>query len=163
MAMDTFPPEIYSKIFAYACTDDGSTGASLLSVSHAIRSIVKPHAFHSIALRDASQIETFAKLVKTNPELVKGVRHLFVCDEQQEEEEERGGSFRQRFVDFTNRHLPGMRRRRLRKKTKSPKHPDKRLSTHTAYLISQNHSRVSPALLTMKPSIISRFRTLPLC
>lgn len=156
--MDTFPTEIYSKICAYACTDDdGFTGASLLSVSHYIRQIAKPHAFHSVALMDSRQIMTFAELVRRNPGFVKGVRHLFICDEQEESEEAEGGLFRQHFVNFTNRYIPGARKQRLKKKARA----FKRATKHTFHLISQILLHVSPTLVTLKLCITSRFRTLP--
>lgn len=67
----------------------------------------------------------------------------------------RGGSLRQRFVDFDNRHVPGMRKGRLRKKTKA----SRQASKDTYDLISETLNYVSPALLTLKLCITSDFRT----
>jgi hypothetical protein len=61
--MDHLPVEILEPIFRSACTDDGSTGCALSSVSRYVRAASAPVRYQSVALRGARQICAFLALL----------------------------------------------------------------------------------------------------
>ncbi|KAJ6594403.1 hypothetical protein B0H19DRAFT_1095356, partial [Mycena capillaripes] len=78
-AMETIPPEIWTEIFSFACTDDGSTGRALSTVSRAVHIICKPLKYQSICvLRPDQLLKLLGVLFALAPETRK-VRYLFVA------------------------------------------------------------------------------------
>jgi len=76
--MDQTPPEVWEKIFSFACTDTGFTGRSLSLVSKNIRETSKSVKFQSIALRGCDQMLAFADLLEKTPFHHRRVRYLFI-------------------------------------------------------------------------------------
>ncbi|KZP07850.1 hypothetical protein FIBSPDRAFT_803534, partial [Athelia psychrophila] len=54
--MERTPSEIWTKIFAHACTDSGETGRQLSLVSKFIRATSAPVKYQSIATHGPRQI-----------------------------------------------------------------------------------------------------------
>jgi hypothetical protein len=76
--MDRWPIEIWSQIFALACTDNGFTGRSLSLVSRYIYESSKPTKLQSLSVSTPQQIQSLALLIrKTSPEY-RRVRNLFI-------------------------------------------------------------------------------------
>jgi len=80
--MENCPAEIWTKIFSFACTDDGSTGRALSLVSKYIRNTSKLVKFQSISVVGYDQICAFTTFIKRNREIIPQIRHLFLssCD-----------------------------------------------------------------------------------
>jgi len=76
--MDRCPVELWLKIFAIACTDDGFTGRSLSLVSRYIRDTSKSFKLQSVAICGLRQTVEFAALVTKTPRC--HARHLYICD-----------------------------------------------------------------------------------
>lgn len=76
--MDRTPPEVWVRIFSFACLDTGFTGRSLSLVSKYICEVSKPVKFQSIALHGHDQILAFAALLERIPPHLRRVRNLLV-------------------------------------------------------------------------------------
>ncbi|KAF7326641.1 hypothetical protein MVEN_02601200 [Mycena venus] len=77
--METIPSELWTEIFAFACTDDGSTGRALSSVSRAVHLISKPLKYQSLCVIGLHQL---LKLLATLSDLPPGerkVKYLFIA------------------------------------------------------------------------------------
>jgi len=77
--MDKTPPEVWEKIFSFACTDTGFTGRSLSLVSKYVHETSKSVKLQSIALRGYAQMLTFADLLEQTPPHLRRVRYLLVA------------------------------------------------------------------------------------
>ena len=75
-----FAPEICEHIFAYACTDDGTTGRSLSMVSRLVHNTSKTFKYYSIAIDGPRQAVGFAELMESFPPDLRIVPHLFVSN-----------------------------------------------------------------------------------
>ncbi|CAL1712951.1 unnamed protein product [Somion occarium] len=78
--MDKCPPEIHARIFAFACTDDGTTGRSLSHVSRYIRIASFPYQWQSLCLVGAKCVTRFAELTSVAEER-RSIHHLFISDD----------------------------------------------------------------------------------
>lgn len=58
--MENCPPEILDRVFALACTDDGTTGRALSLVSTRIHDISSPHRYFSIHVSGVERLTKFA-------------------------------------------------------------------------------------------------------
>ncbi|KAL1685789.1 hypothetical protein GGG16DRAFT_97526 [Schizophyllum commune] len=65
--MDALPAELWCAIFEFACTDDGSTGASLALVSSYVQSLSQQYRLQSIAIRGRTQLAQLARKLETLP------------------------------------------------------------------------------------------------
>jgi hypothetical protein len=75
------PVELWERIFALACLDDGTTGRSLSLVSKYISNISKSFKLQSLAIRNLYQAEGLASTLKKLSYNERRVVHLFVvCD-----------------------------------------------------------------------------------
>ncbi|KIP10196.1 hypothetical protein PHLGIDRAFT_101534 [Phlebiopsis gigantea 11061_1 CR5-6] len=77
--MDRCPPEIHARIFAYACTDDGTTGCSLARVSRYIREVSLPYQWQCIALAGFKRVVQLAREIEKS-RIRRPVFHIFLCD-----------------------------------------------------------------------------------
>ncbi|KAJ3488432.1 hypothetical protein NLI96_g2842 [Meripilus lineatus] len=77
--METLPPELHVRIFAYACMDDGAIGRSLSSVSRYIREVSSPFQWQSVSLVGHENMLTFAGLVRQT-RTKRPIYHLFLSD-----------------------------------------------------------------------------------
>ena len=78
--MDQCPSEVWAYIFELACTDGGVTGCSITLVSRYFREIVLPVQLYSVALRGATKMVAFAKLLEQRSPAHRRVRHLFLAN-----------------------------------------------------------------------------------
>jgi hypothetical protein len=74
--LSTFPFEICEAIFAFACTDDGSTGRSLSLVSRSIRNASRGVKYQCLAVT-GRQAEPLCMVLNNLPESDRRIRHLF--------------------------------------------------------------------------------------
>ncbi|KAF9806957.1 hypothetical protein IEO21_08447 [Rhodonia placenta] len=86
--MDTIPPEIHALIFAFACSDDGTTGRSLSCVSRYMRAVSAPFRWQSLAVSGVNQARGFAAVLgaatrDVNTTLRRPVHHLFLSTRRQ--------------------------------------------------------------------------------
>ncbi|KAF9502045.1 hypothetical protein BDN71DRAFT_1426475 [Pleurotus eryngii] len=76
-SIHTCPPEIWTRIFAFACTDDGATGCSLALVSRYVRETSEPVRFERVILKGVDKIVAFADMLEV---LEEGKRRLNTLD-----------------------------------------------------------------------------------
>ncbi|KZP14822.1 hypothetical protein FIBSPDRAFT_101480 [Athelia psychrophila] len=76
--MERIPSEIWAKIFAYACTDSGTTGRRLSIISKFIREASAPVKLQSISIHGLQQIISFHQLLLQTPPHLRRIRHLFL-------------------------------------------------------------------------------------
>ncbi|KAJ7982924.1 hypothetical protein DFH06DRAFT_1171936 [Mycena polygramma] len=77
--MDSIPSELWTDVFAFACTDDGYTGRALSRVSRAVHVTSKPLKYQSLCVVGLDQL---LKLLAVLSELSPGERktkYLFVA------------------------------------------------------------------------------------
>ncbi|KAF8648110.1 hypothetical protein AX16_006394 [Volvariella volvacea WC 439] len=58
-ALDTLPPEVWERIFLFACMDGGYTGRSLSMVSKQCYALSQSSRYHSVALKRERQLVSF--------------------------------------------------------------------------------------------------------
>ncbi|KAJ7733544.1 hypothetical protein DFH07DRAFT_845457 [Mycena maculata] len=78
--MDIMPSEIWTDVFALACTDDGYTGRALSTVSRAVHLISKPLKYQSICVVGHNQLLKLSIVLESD--LSSGgrkVKYLFVA------------------------------------------------------------------------------------
>ncbi|KIP06865.1 hypothetical protein PHLGIDRAFT_445048 [Phlebiopsis gigantea 11061_1 CR5-6] len=75
--MDRCPVELLLEIASFACTDGGSTGCALSSVSRYIRHAVEPARYRSISLRGMKKVLHFADRLQ-NMDKPPKVEHLLL-------------------------------------------------------------------------------------
>lgn len=76
--MERTPCELWTEIFAYACTDSGTTGRHLSLVSKFIRAASAPVKLQSIAVHGLQKITDFCQLLlQTSPHL-RQVKYLLL-------------------------------------------------------------------------------------
>lgn len=78
--MNRIPPELWAKIFSFACLDDGTTGRTLSLVSKYVHHVSKPSKLQSTVLRGLDQTVAFLLLLGATPEHHRRVCHLFVYE-----------------------------------------------------------------------------------
>jgi len=77
--MVEFPIELWLKICALACSDDGRTGCALSAVSHHIRAVSREYRYQSIAVAGYNQIRGLvATLSDRDPSHRSPVKHLCI-------------------------------------------------------------------------------------
>ncbi|KAL6306857.1 hypothetical protein BKA93DRAFT_715074, partial [Sparassis latifolia] len=77
--METLPPELYSKIFSLACTDDGTTGYALSLVSRAVRRASAPYKWQCLSLSGPKQSWKFVRQFrKLKNDVTPPIHHLFL-------------------------------------------------------------------------------------
>lgn len=76
-SIHTCPPEIWTRIFAFACTDDGATGRSLALVSRYVRETSEPVRFERVVLKGVDKIVAFADILEV---LEEGKRRVNTLD-----------------------------------------------------------------------------------
>jgi len=74
--LEYLAPEIWMKIFEWACRDSGATGRSLGLVNSDFRRLSRPYAYQSIHLPRATDIFAFRDFLSTLPADQKRVRFL---------------------------------------------------------------------------------------
>jgi hypothetical protein len=82
--MDRIPSELWTKIFSFACLDDGTTGRTLSVVSNYVHHVSKPAKFQSIVLRGLHQTVAFLALLQATPEHHRRVYHLFAYESHED-------------------------------------------------------------------------------
>lgn len=87
LSLDYLPPEIWSHVFSFACTDGGFTGRSLASTSKFINTTSKSHKYKSISLHGYGDISAFNAFILGHPDIIPGVLHLFVSNVMPESQE----------------------------------------------------------------------------
>ncbi|KAI0370774.1 hypothetical protein BV20DRAFT_930771, partial [Pilatotrama ljubarskyi] len=78
--MDTLPLELHAQIFAFACTDDGSTARTLALVSHYFREVATPYLYQSLAISGMEQMSELVARLDVTPPHLRRIRHLFLSD-----------------------------------------------------------------------------------
>lgn len=82
--MDRCPPEIHGRIFDLACSDDGTTGRSLSSVSRWFRTVSSPYQWQSLVIYGQNQVYNFSQSLrdadKPTARYRRRIYHLFICD-----------------------------------------------------------------------------------
>lgn len=81
--MERCPPELWTRISAYACVDDGTTGRSLSLVSRYISQASDPFRLQSICVC-GEKLEPFLEMLDALRPGVHRVRHLFLSDVEKE-------------------------------------------------------------------------------
>ncbi|KZP14836.1 hypothetical protein FIBSPDRAFT_867970 [Athelia psychrophila] len=76
--MERTPSEIWTKIFAHACTDSGETGRQLSLVSKFIRAASAPVKYQSIAVHGPRQIMDFHQLLLQTPAHLRQIKYLLL-------------------------------------------------------------------------------------
>ncbi|KZP14827.1 hypothetical protein FIBSPDRAFT_867959 [Athelia psychrophila] len=76
--MERTPSEIWTKIFAHACTDSGATGRQLSLVSKFTRAASAPVKLQSIAAHGPRQIMAFRRLLLQTPPHLRRVKYLLL-------------------------------------------------------------------------------------
>ncbi|KAF7969531.1 hypothetical protein HWV62_26973 [Athelia sp. TMB] len=76
--MDIAPPEIWTRISSYACTDAGSTGRSLSLVSKFIRDTSAPFKLQSMSIHGSQQAIAFQGILLRTPPHLRRVRYLYL-------------------------------------------------------------------------------------
>lgn len=74
------PPEIWTEVFSLACTDDGSTGRALSTVSREVHIISKPVKYQSICVFGPKQLLKLLAVLSALPPSARKIRYLFVAD-----------------------------------------------------------------------------------
>ncbi|KAI0824425.1 hypothetical protein BC628DRAFT_1411028 [Trametes gibbosa] len=78
--MDTLPLELHAQIFAFACTDDGSSARSLALVSRYVHEVAAPYRYQSIAISGMEQMTELVTRLDTISPHSRRIRHLFLSD-----------------------------------------------------------------------------------
>lgn len=92
--MQRCPPEIWMKICALSCTDDGVTGRSLSLVSRFFHQISHPFKYQALVLSRSKQVIALNDLLLRLPPGTARIRNLFIqcphvfLDDADEEEDE---------------------------------------------------------------------------
>ncbi|KAA1477105.1 hypothetical protein DENSPDRAFT_748821, partial [Dentipellis sp. KUC8613] len=74
--MEKCPVEIFHIIFAFACTDDGTTGRSLALVSRWMYEASLPFQLQSLATKSTAQILALSAMLEQRAPLHRRVRFL---------------------------------------------------------------------------------------
>ncbi|KAJ7091933.1 hypothetical protein B0H15DRAFT_777743 [Mycena belliarum] len=78
--MESVPPEIWTDIFAFACTDDGSTGRALSTVSRAVHLASKPLKYQSICVVGPIQLRKLLTALSALSPRARQIKYLFVAN-----------------------------------------------------------------------------------
>ncbi|KAJ7782324.1 hypothetical protein DFH07DRAFT_909123 [Mycena maculata] len=78
--MDTIPPEIWTEVFSFACTDDGSTGRALSTVSRVVHITSRPVKYQSLCVVGPKQLLKLSAVLSALPPSARKVKYLFVAD-----------------------------------------------------------------------------------
>lgn len=78
--MDTLPLELHAQIFAFACSDDGSTAHALALVSKYVREVAAPYRYQSLAISGMEQMSALVSRLDATPPHLRRVRNLFLSD-----------------------------------------------------------------------------------
>ncbi|KAJ7162054.1 hypothetical protein C8R46DRAFT_1353086 [Mycena filopes] len=78
-AVDTIPPEIWSEIFSFACTDDGSTGRALSAVSRAVHALSRASKYQSLCVLGPNQLVKLCGVLSALSACARKVKYLFVA------------------------------------------------------------------------------------
>jgi hypothetical protein len=74
------PPEIWTEIAYFACTDGGKTAVSLLRVSKSISEAALIHAYTTVALTGTRSVQLFLNLVTDlTPTQRARIRDIYIC------------------------------------------------------------------------------------
>lgn len=76
--MERVPAEVWTMIFAYACTDSGTMGRQLSLVSRSIREASATMKLQSIAVHGPQKISSFHKLLLNTPPPLRRIRYLLL-------------------------------------------------------------------------------------
>ncbi|KAJ6478613.1 hypothetical protein C8R47DRAFT_639157 [Mycena vitilis] len=77
--MNTIPLEIWTEVFAFSCTDDGSAGRALSTVSRAVHLTSKIVKYQSLCVVGLSQLlQLLAILSALSPD-VRKIKYLFIA------------------------------------------------------------------------------------
>jgi hypothetical protein len=80
LARVSLPPEIWSTIAFFACTDGGKTASSLLRVSKPIRHGAMAHAYDIVVLSGRRSTKSFSKLLGRKPAIRPYIQFLFLSE-----------------------------------------------------------------------------------
>ncbi|TFK51379.1 hypothetical protein OE88DRAFT_1725763 [Heliocybe sulcata] len=79
-AMARLPVELLDAVAFFACTDGGRTGCALRLVSKALKDIVEPYRFHSVAISGPPKMKAFLRVWGASPAKTKGsLCHVFLA------------------------------------------------------------------------------------
>ncbi|THH21081.1 hypothetical protein EW146_g417 [Bondarzewia mesenterica] len=76
----SYPVEVWCAIFAFACTDEGTTGCSLALVSRWTRQLSAHVRLQSLAAKDAKQLSRLADMLERTPREHRRTRFLTLSD-----------------------------------------------------------------------------------
>ncbi|KAF8172805.1 hypothetical protein K438DRAFT_1611343 [Mycena galopus ATCC 62051] len=77
--MEDIPPEIWTEIFAFSCTDDGRTGRALSIVSRAVHLTSKPLKYQSLCVVGLDQLRKLLAILSDLPTGERKVKYLFIA------------------------------------------------------------------------------------
>lgn len=77
--MSSFPSELWSTVFALACTDGGATGCALSTVSHYFRAVVLPLQLDNVALVSPTKMLSFLAMLQKRDRELRCVKHLYLA------------------------------------------------------------------------------------
>ncbi|KAF7357809.1 hypothetical protein MVEN_00826900 [Mycena venus] len=77
--LETLPPEISMEIFAFACTDDGTTGRALSAVSRVVHIVSKPMKYQSLCVLGPDQLLKLLGVLSALSPGARKVKNLFVA------------------------------------------------------------------------------------
>jgi hypothetical protein len=72
------PPELWSIICGFSCTDGGATGCALSLASRKFNEVTAAHRYHSVSLLGWGRVRSFLKEIKRLGGMI-AVRHLFIA------------------------------------------------------------------------------------
>ncbi|KAJ7661691.1 hypothetical protein B0H17DRAFT_953615, partial [Mycena rosella] len=76
--MENAPSEIWTEVFAFACTDDGSTGRALSTVSRAVHLISKPLKYQSVCILGPNQLLKLSTVLSALSPNARRIKYIFI-------------------------------------------------------------------------------------
>ncbi|KAJ6544101.1 hypothetical protein B0H19DRAFT_956400, partial [Mycena capillaripes] len=76
--METIPSELWTEVFAFSCTDDGSTGRALSTASRAVHFISKPLKYQSLCVVGLDQLVKLLAMLSNLPHGERKLKYLFI-------------------------------------------------------------------------------------
>ncbi|KAJ6463366.1 hypothetical protein C8R45DRAFT_911496 [Mycena sanguinolenta] len=77
--MESIPPEIWTEVFSFCCTDDGSTGRALSMVSRAVHVGSKPLKYQSVCVVGLAHLLKLLATLSELPPDERKVKYLFIA------------------------------------------------------------------------------------
>ncbi|KAJ7629995.1 hypothetical protein DFH06DRAFT_1224558 [Mycena polygramma] len=77
--MNTIPLELWTEVFAFSCTDDGSTGRALSTVSRAVHLTSKPVKYQSLCVVGLPQLLQLLAILSNLSPGERKIKYLFIA------------------------------------------------------------------------------------